>query len=855
MSTDEGASDASPTAARFAALEQLFDSAVHASPQRRAAILSEIELRDPPLSRELRALLAAHESDRSLGALALEAITPRDEADALMLRDAEREGLHLGAWAIGRRIGAGGMGTVHEAVRADDQYQQRVAVKFLRRITDSDDAARRFRSERQILASLQHPRIAALLDGGVTPDGQPYFVMEYIDGSPITTWCDARKLDVEARLRIFLDVCDAVRAAHRRLVVHRDLKPSNILVREDGAVKLVDFGIAKLLDDDNTESQHTAFGARAFTPEYAAPEQMRGEPVSTTADVYALGVLLYELLTGRRPFSLAGLSASAMERVVTETPTPRPSAELAEAHSVLLGERSLERARRSLAGDLDAIVGMALRKEPDRRYASVNELMDDITRHLAGRPVIARPDSAGYRMGKFVRRRRVELFAASVAVLSLVAGTAAAMRQASRASSEAARATEVQAFLTEMLGAAKPGVLGADARVRDVLDSAAYRLNDARLSPALEAELRNIIGDTYLALGEYTAADTQYVRSLYARERADGRSTLGFATAMVDVGIARWEEGNYESADSVLRLADSLQRVLRDVPPLARSTLLDTRAQTLNRLGNNADALPLLYESLDLHRAHFPDDAVAAVPTFVSAAVVASDLGNHLVGDSLLASALALQRRVAPNDEAALAMILTVRAGVLERLGEMDSAEAAFREVIGIRERVLGPEHPNLAMTMLNLGDHLRRRGRYAESTQWTRRVVALRGRTLDDTNVALPASMMHLGMALARLDSADVGERWLREAYRLRAASLPKGHWMLASTNSSLAEVLTAAGRYAEAEALLIPAERQLSTDLPHSVEPVQDVWRRLRELYTAWGKPSEAAKWEARAKQATNG
>ena len=840
------------TSARFAELGRLFDSAVQALPQTREAILADTESRDPELARELRALLAAHEGEHSLGALALDVIAAPEAEDPLLAGDAEREGLHLGPWAIGRRIGAGGMGTVHEAVRADDQYQQRVAVKFLRRVTDGDDAARRFRSERQILASLQHPRIAALLDGGVTPDGQPYFVMEHIDGAPITIWCDARALDVRARLRLFVDVCDAVRAAHKRLIVHRDLKPSNILVREDGAVKLLDFGIAKLLEDDGADTTQTARGTRAFTPEYAAPEQMRGEPVGTTADIYSLGVLLYELLTGGRPFALAGLSASAMERVVTETPTPKPSVGLAATRSALLGERSLDRAKRALAGDVDAIVGMAMRKEPDRRYGTVDALMDDIGRHLAGRPVFARPDGVGYRLAKFVRRRRVEVLAASVAVASLVAGAAASLQQASRARNEAARANEVQAFLTEMLGAAKPGVLGADARVRDVLDSAAFRLDDARLSPALEAELRSIIGDTYLALGEYTEADAQYVKSLSAHERGDLRATPGYAGAIVDVGIARWERGDYVAADSVLRIADSVQRSMRDVAPLARATLLDTRAQTLSRLGHNADALPLLQESLLLHRAHFPDDAVAAVPTFVSAAVVASDLGDHASGDTLLASALALQRRVAPNDEAALAMILTVRAGVLERLGRMDSAEAAFREVIGIRERVLGPEHPNLAMTMLNLGDHLRRRGRHAESVQWTRRVVALRGRTLDDSNIALAASMMHLGLALAQLDSATVGERWVREAHRLRSAILPAGHWLLASTNSALAEVLTVAGKYAEAESLLVAAERQLAAELPHSVEPVQDVWRRLEELHVARGSAAQAATWRARRTQA---
>jgi tetratricopeptide (TPR) repeat protein/tRNA A-37 threonylcarbamoyl transferase component Bud32 len=840
MSTSPRHHTLSPT--RVAELEALFHQAVQVTAESREAFLSDVSSRDQAMADELQALLALHDSDASFDSAGL----------GPTMSSPNQEGMRLGPWAVGRRIGAGGMGTVHEGVRADDQYRQRVAIKFLRRIADGDAAARRFRTERQILATLQHPRIAALLDGGVTPEGQPYFVMEYIDGAPITLWSDNRKVDLDTRLRLFLEVCDAVRAAHRRLIVHRDLKPGNILVTDDGAVKLLDFGIARLLhaSDEAAEpdAPHTAVGARVFTPEYAAPEQIRGEPVGTAADIYALGVLLFELIAGARPLSLHGLSLAAMERAVESTPAPRLSTALTDARAQALGSRSLERTRRAVQGDIDAIVAMALRKEPDRRYATVDALMDDVTRHLAGRPVRAQPDSVGYRLGKFVRRRRVETAAAVVALVSLVGGTAAALQQARRAGAEGARATEVQTFLTEMLGAAKPGQLGPDARVRDVLDSAAARLDRAPASPALEAELRHIIAGTYVSLGEYATADSQYLRSLAAWQQAAPKGDPRAERVLLDLGIARWEEGNYASADSVLQRVDSLHRRRSDVTPLDRATLLDTRAQTLARLGRNAEARPLFYESLDMHRQYFPDDAEAAIPTWVSLAVVESDLGNHQTADTLLQAAIRLAQRAGAANGSSLLPILAVRAGLLERLGQMDSAGATFREVIRLREQLLGADHPLLAMSMLNYGDHLRRREQYRESTRWTRRVLSLRGKSLEDTHVAVGAAMMHLGLALAHLDSAAAGEQLVRQALRVRTAALPPGHWILASTRSALGETLVLGGKFREAEDLLLPAERQLSAELSPDIEPVQDVWRRLGMLYTAWGRPDEAAKWEAR-------
>lgn len=832
------------TPERAARLAALFDAALDSDGAGRAALLAETASRDPLLASELSALLAAHDSDRSLGVSPVTA--------ALRERTDQIDGLRLGAWAIGRRIGTGGMGTVHEAVRADDQYQQRVAVKFLRRVADGDLAVRRFLRERQILASLQHPRIAALLDGGVTPDGQPYFVMEYVDGTPLTTWCDARALPVADRVRVFLEVCDAVRAAHRQLIVHRDLKPANILVTADGAIKLLDFGIARVLTDDEAAGTLTAAGARAFTPEYAAPEQIRGERAGTAADVYALGVLLFELLTGQRPLPLSGQPLEAMERIVREQDAPPPSTLIDAGRAALLGERSVERARRAVAGDLDAIVGVALRKEPDRRYLSVDALISDVQRHLTGAPVTARPDSWHYRLGTFVRRRRVETIAAAVTLVALVGGTAGALQQAARATAEAERATEVLGFLTGMLGAAKPDALGPDARIRDVIDSAVQRLDTATTTPALEGELRRIIGGTYLALGEYATADSQFQRSLAALQRTARTDEAQRARVLIDAGIARLELGRFAEADSVLSEVMRLHARLPDVPPLERAALLDTRAQTLGRLGRNAEALVLFRESLALHRTHYPDDAESAVPTFVSAAVVASDLGFHAAADSLLAEGLALERRDPRANGTRLGALLTVRATVLERLGRLDSAEAAYRETVALRERLLGPGHPALVLTQVNLADHLRRRERFIEASQVARGVLAFRGTTLEETHPALAAGMMQFGLALARLDSVAVAERWVREALRLRTASLPDGHWLLASTRSALGEVLTVGGRFAEAERLLLPAEAQLSAELSHKNEPVQDVWRRLIGLYRAWNRPAVAAQWEARVARA---
>jgi eukaryotic-like serine/threonine-protein kinase len=360
------------------------------------------------------------------------------------------EGKRVGPYEVVREIGRGGMGAVYLAIRADDEYKKEVAIKVVKRGMDTEVVMRRFREERQILANLGHPSIASLLDGGTTADGRPYLVMEYIDGQPIDRYCLGKKLAVRDVLRLFRGVLAAVHHAHQNLVIHCDLKPRNILVTQKGEPKLLDFGIAKMLSPEAAVSR-TMTSLRQMTPEYASPEQVRGEVLSTATDVYSLGVILYELLAGKRPYRLTNFRPEELERLICREDPPRPSLgvspDVAEAPTVRLAEGApppevsdLRRRRRELSGDLDTIVMTAMQKEVGRRYASAEQLSEDIRRHLEGLPVSARPDSVGYRAGKFVRRHRTGVAAAAFVLLSLVGGIVATAHQARIARLERAKA-------------------------------------------------------------------------------------------------------------------------------------------------------------------------------------------------------------------------------------------------------------------------------------------------------------------------------------------------------------------------------------------------------------------------------
>lgn len=837
------------TPERLARMQECFERALELEDSALAAYLRDLQSEDADLAIRLRGLLDAHAQTGSGFESPVSLEFPEDEGVDPWI------GRTVGVYEITRRIGVGGMGAVYEAARNDDQYRKRVAIKLLRAQTVSESAVRRFRRERQILATLEHPHIAALLDGGVTGDGHPFFAMEYVEGEPLTTYCDTRALPITARLELFRQVCSAVQFAHQSLVVHRDLKPANILVNAEGQVKLLDFGIASLLPSalDGAEAETlTRAGTRALTPGYASPEQLLGLPIGTRSDVYSLGVVLYELLCGRRPFHARS----------GDTVPARPSGAITAERLPQLSERSGDRARTSVAGDLDAIVLKALRTEPERRYGSAEELSADINNYLTGRPVSARPDSMGYRVGKFVRRRRAESIAVALTLVSIVGGSVVAIRQERvanrervRAEAEGKRATEVTAFLTTMLGAANPGAFGRDVKVREVLDSASTSANDLASQPALESEIRMIIGGTYLALGEFPLAEAQYRLAVNAQQRLGSAGGRGAALALSQLSMAKEFQGQIAAADTLLRAADTLFMRHGFVDDEQRISHLDARARILSTLGDTKAAEPIFLEALALQRRQVPlnDSSIAA--SYTNLAVVQSDLGNNRSAETLMVAAVAAARRAYGNSHPHVAAILSPLASIQDRAGYPARAESTYRETITMRKALLGDDHPDLAWTMYNFADFLMTKERFAESVAWSREVLTMRGKSMKDEHPLVAASMSVLGRSLDGLDSLEAGERWLRESLAVRKSVYPPGHFLIASSEGQVGAHLTLRGRYASAESMLLKSEQQLVAARGDGAPIVADARTRLVKLYQRWGKPDSVRVWQERMARSAKG
>ncbi len=560
---------------RWAEVERLFaaaaelEAAAHADYVRSHASSAEV-------GQEVLSLLAAHRRSS-----VFDPLTARQDA-----RDARSDplapGARVGAWEVVRELGTGGMGTVYLAQRADGEFAQRAALKILAADLSGGNAEVRFAAERQILAGLAHPHIAGVLDGGVSADGRPYFVMEHVEGVSLSVHCDARRLDVRARLRLFLTVCDAVQYAHQNLIVHRDLKPSNILVTREGVPTLLDFGIAKVLDARPFPgpSALTQPGVRVLTPEFAAPEQFHGLAITPASDVYQLGMLLHELLVGRRPVGGTPPWAGEMPESVSIPPAVRPSRVASrdgardtpgETEAVVrraaARRTTPDRLSRRLRGDLDAIVLKTLRPEPERRYATAGLLADDLKRHLAGRPVRARPDTLAYRGGKFVRRHAFGL-AATAAAFLLVLGFALGMdRQARRTALERDRAEQVIGFLVGMFQSTDPAVAQGDTvTVREVLDRGAVRVRtELGGQPGVQATLLEVMGDVYSTLGLLDSAVGLLDEALALRRTAPGSDARQLTTTVRRLGMFQTQAGRFEVAAPLLD--EALERLRQTGEP------------------------------------------------------------------------------------------------------------------------------------------------------------------------------------------------------------------------------------------------------------------------------------------------
>ena len=714
------------TATTWTRVGELFDAAADLGDDERGRFLDKECGDDIELRRRVEALLIADAQVGNAGD-----ITHAIGAgiDALLHSPAPAQaGTRIGAFTVIEVLGRGGMGVVFLAERDDKEIQQRVAIKVVSGIALGPEAIRRFRSERQILARLEHPYIAHLIDGGETAEGVPFLVMEYVEGQPILSHCADVSLDFDGRLNLFLKICEALQFAHQNLIVHRDIKPSNIMVTRDGFPKLLDFGIAKIIDPQEFGQQTvmTQVGQRVCTPDHAAPEQLEGKAVTTATDVYCLGMLLYQLLTGRRPYTLAlGRRMNINSQIGDLTP-PAPSDALSqiEKHQIKEVEPPTttlplpsDQLRRKLRGDLDNIIMKALRREPERRYGSVAEFAEDIRRYRRHLPVSARPDTWRYRTHKFIVRNAVGVASVAGIMLLLVTLVAATKFQSKRIDEQRLVAESIGSFLTEVLVSADPNVArGNEVTAEQLLDEGSKRITtELKGQPEVQARMMSTMGVTYTNLGNYERAKPLLEAALSSQQSL-GADPLTLVRTRNAYGKVLIEQAAYEPAAMVFRQALTTARKELGAEHSEVSRSLTGLGLALMETRDYEGAEALLREAYALDRRILaPDDAMLADSS--------TGLGSILwrrdqfpEAEKYYMEALQLRRRLLGDSHPDTVESVNNLAALLTNRGDHAGAEVLFREALAQNERLLGTEHPDIAINLNNLGYVLMVQGNFAEA-------------------------------------------------------------------------------------------------------------------------------------------
>ena len=796
-------------------IEALFFDALERPAAERPAFLDVACADDPALRHEVEAMLAAHDDDAGLR---LERVFLGESRGA-----AGEAGARFGAWRLEQLLGRGGMGEVWLAQRADGAYEMNAAVKVVRAGWRAAQLVPRFRRERALLARLQHPNIAKLLDGGVTDAGLPYLVMEYVDGEPVTDWCEARGASLRDRLQLFRTICEAVRVAHASLVIHRDLKPANILVTKDGRPILLDFGISKLLDPEEGEAEATREEDRALTPEHAAPEQLRGEAVTTATDVWALGVLLFELLAKSRPFSFDGRSRTDFERLVQTNDPPPPSA-----------VAPTKELRRALRRDLDRIVMKALRKEPERRYLSAQEFGEDVDRYLAGLPVQAVPDTRGYRLRKFAARRRVPLAVAALVLGLAVAFAVTSLRQAREVARERDAAVAARedsdravAMLVDLFGVANPKRMpgGDSLRVDDLLRLAEEKLEASTDAPRVRAKLWRTLGEVHFQRSRFDRQRVALEHALAAAEEA------GLADEILGLRHERarlvWFTEGSGAAEPLMResLARHEERLGPEAPDVA------VAAQDLaSVVDDDVEKRALLERALAIRKRNMgkaPDDSVALAASLNALGTFHFSHGEPQLAQQHFEESLAIVEAQMPHDSPDVMAVRSNVAACLSALGSYSEAEKLNRDLLEARRRVFGPETGPVAATLGLIGVDLVSQGRYAEAAQTLQEAAAIQDKLHGADHAEGVAGLRDLGMAQARAGRVDEGLATLRRA-RAMNARRPGSEAMTLGLDGTIAVLQIDAGRPVSLDALRAAEQRLRIIEPPNPWALEETLWAR---------------------------
>jgi serine/threonine-protein kinase len=726
-------------------------------------------------------------------------------------------GTTIGAYTIEKRLAEGGMGVVYLAYRSDQQFEQAVAIKLLSARFTNTDMRRRFLHERQVLAKLQHPNIGMLLDGGETDDDVPYLVMEYIAGVPIDEFCESRNYSLEQRIVLFSNVCSAVHFAHANLVVHRDIKPSNVLVTDDGVVKLLDFGIAKLVDAP-IDAGLTMIGSNIFTPRHASPEQLRGELITTATDVYALGLMLYELLTGSFPYEITSTTrAGTIETIITNTTPPAPS-QVADAMTA-----------KKLRGDLDTIVLKCLRKRPELRYASVAELSNDLERYREHRPILARPPTLPYLVARYCRRNRAAAIGVAATLLAIVTGTIVATvgfiqaREAERAAVvEAKNAEAISGFLVGLFDESNPNVsVGEERSVREVLEAGRERVsNELKETPVVQARVLATLAGVYKGLANYEEAEALQRQATALAEKHAASDLVLLATMRSDLGDLMRIQGKHEAAITTMRSAiDAFEESGAGISP-AWADALGHIGLVLDEMDNRDEGLLRLEQALQMRRQLF-DEPHADIALSLHNLAWHHSRGDLALAEQYAVEAVAMREAVYGNVHPRVASSVSMLSRIYQSQSRWDDAEREARKSVDIAGQIFDTGHPDLSFAMYELASVLRDKGSLEDARDLFATIVDWERVSLGEMSYDYGMSLKAYADVLVRLGDTTTAEPILRQSLSIFEAGPRSARRAWHTGAVALAKVLTDTGRYDEAAELLgADAEFDERYDTPYAEE-----------------------------------
>jgi serine/threonine-protein kinase len=859
---------------RWSRIQAVFHRIVDAMAGERDALLNEACGTDDGLKEAVSRLLEADASSNSV----IDRDIARVAGDLLgSAAPASSRPFDFGPYRVIRPIGEGGMGIVFLAERSD--LGQVTAIKVLREVWVSPLGRERFAREQQTLARLSHPSIARVYHADTLADGTPWFAMEYVAGTSLTDYCAQQVDDVRRRVRLFRDVCEAVRYAHEQLVVHRDLKPSNILVTPDGAVKLLDFGIAKPIDMVEQSSDRTRTVLRFMTPNYAAPEQLAGARTSISSDIYSLGVILYELLTGRRPFDLSDRTPQEAEEIVREQEPGRPS-------SAARGAAHVRGLSQATWDDLDVLCLTAMHKDPARRYRSVEALIRDLDHFHRGEPLEARPDRIGYRLSKFVKRNRRQVTAAAV-VLAMLVGTVAfytgrLREQRSLALMEAQKAGQVSEYVIDLFEASDPFAPASERLdLAAVLRHGVERADRLSAQPGVQAQMLTVLGRVHTRLSEPGSAEQLLKRALMLRRAAN--DPLAIAETLTALGKLYAMTIQRDRAEEHLREALAIRRQhLGERHPLVGSTLNEL-GSILTEKGRVEEAERLYLRALEIQRSAYREPREEIAQTLTNLGVNYFNRGLLEQAEPYYREALAVDRQIYGPEHPNVAVKMANLALVLEARRDVAAADAMLTEALGILQRTLGAEHYLTAYYQITLGSMMRRRGAYGRAEAVLREALAIHERRLGAehpnttvarnqlalTLVALEryaeaepllrhvvgafreqfgdhyysgSSLCQLANVLRLTGKPSEAEPLMREGLAILKRVLPAQHPDLALNRSRYGALLASQSRFAEAEPLLLDSYQVLHARYGIAHGRTREAASNLVMLYESWNRPQEA-------------